>query len=94
MNGKSSGKSEAEIYLSLFHLGQQELSAEMADTILKFRFSPADVERMHELAVKNQEGSLTRAEEEEMENYCRVGSVVDFLASRARLTLKRHGRKS
>ena len=47
---------------------------------------------MHELTVKNQEGSLTKAEEEELDSYRRIGYFVDLMRSKARMSLKKHGR--
>ncbi len=45
---------------------------------------------MHELAVKNQEGFLTKAEEEELLTYRRIGYFVDLIRSKARIGLKKH----
>jgi len=94
MKNKSLGTTEADIFLRVFNLGQNEMTEEVAQTVLRFQFSGTDKERMHELALKNQAGKLTSAEQEELENYCRVGSVLDYLSSRARLTLKRRGKKA
>ncbi len=46
---------------------------------------------MHQLAVKNQNGKLTRTEENELDSYVRVGRLIDLLAAKARLTLKKRG---
>ncbi len=49
-----------------------------------------DRARMHELAVKNQEGVLTQAEEEELLTYRRIGYFVDLIRSKARIGRKKH----
>ena len=45
---------------------------------------------MHELAVKNQDDLLTPQEKAEMENYRRVGFLLDLMHSKARRSLKKH----
>jgi uncharacterized protein YnzC (UPF0291/DUF896 family) len=45
---------------------------------------------MHELAVKNQEGVLTKAEEEDLHTYRRIGYFVGLIRSKARISLKKH----
>ncbi len=59
---------------------------------LKLDFDPTDRDRMHELAARGQEGSLSKAEEEELDSYRRIGYFVDLMRSKARLSLKQHGR--
>ena len=44
---------------------------------------------MHELALKAQEGKLTPAEEFDIENFERVGTLLAILKSEARQLLKR-----
>jgi hypothetical protein len=46
---------------------------------------------MRELSLKAQEGTLTPSEQDEVENYRRVGYWLGVLWSRARLSLKRAG---
>jgi hypothetical protein len=69
-----------------------DLSAEAAEGLLQLDFDQKDRDRMHELAAKGQEGSLTKGEEEELESYRRIGYLVDLLRSKARIILKKHGR--
>ena len=71
---------------------QHDLSRAAARAFLKFDFPVGDRQRMHELAIKNQEGALTPAEQRELESYQRVGRLVDPLSAKARLTLKKRGR--
>jgi hypothetical protein len=76
----------------LSRLIKQDLSPEAARALLQLDLDPYDRERMHELAVKNQEGALAPDEQEELDSCLRVGYFVDLMRSRARLALKRHGR--
>jgi hypothetical protein len=83
---------EAAILGRLVRPDRDDLSLELAQAILAFDYDEQDRKRMHELAVKNQEGQLTKDEEEELDGYRRVAYFVDLMRSKARLSLKRHGR--
>ena len=65
------------------------LSVEAAKAILRLDFSPADRKRMNELAAKNRAGRLSADEEDELNNYIRVGQTLGILQSKARRTLSR-----
>jgi hypothetical protein len=67
------------------------LSVEAARDILQFDFDPKDRKRMHQLVQKAQRGTLTASEGEELTSYRRVGRMVDFMRSKARLALKKRG---
>ena len=82
---------EAAILSRLVKPNRADFSPEVAEALLKLDFEPTDRDRMHELAVKNQEGSLTKAEEEELHSYRRIGCFVDLIRSKARISLKKHG---
>ncbi|WP_261341159.1 hypothetical protein [Fimbriiglobus ruber] len=43
---------------------------------------------MHDLAVKNQEGDISAAEQDELDGYRRVGRLLDLIGAKARLSLK------
>jgi hypothetical protein len=60
-----------------------------AESILRFDFPPADSRRMNSLAAKSRKGSLSAAEETELEHYREVGRLLELLQSKARLSLKR-----
>jgi hypothetical protein len=83
---------EAAILSRLVRPNRADLSAELAQALLTFDFGKKDRDRMHELALKNQEGALTKAEEEELDSYRRIGYFADLLRSKARLVLKKRGR--
>ena len=66
------------------------LSAEGTRALLSIRFESRDLDRMHELALKNQDDALTPAERAEMDNYRRVSFLLDLMHSKARRSLKKH----
>ena len=56
---------------------------------LKLRHGLADdLNRLHELAVKGQNGDLTAEEAEALRNFRQVGLQIDLLRSKARLAIK------
>jgi hypothetical protein len=65
-----------------------DLSHEAAWQILEFKFSDAEIARMHELAAKNQEGTITSAETVELDAYISVGDKIAILQSKARKALR------
>ena len=50
-------------------------------------FDTADQNRMHDLAARNQEGTLTPEEREELLNYVNAGHLLALLHSKARKSL-------
>jgi hypothetical protein len=80
---------EAAILNRVIKPGENTLSPAGARAILKLDFEESDRERMHELAVKNQEGKLTAQEQAELQGYLHVGLLLDLMRSKARLSLKR-----
>jgi hypothetical protein len=71
-----------------------DLPPEAAAAFLQFAFPERDRDRMHELADKNRNDSLTEAERRELDSYRRVGRLLDLLAARARRALAKHGRSA
>ena len=82
---------EAAILNRVIKPGERTFSPVGARAILKLDFDPSDRERMHELALKNQEGKLTGQEEAELQEYLHVGLLLDLLRSKARHSLKQAG---
>jgi hypothetical protein len=64
------------------------LSPQAARDFLALDFGPADKERMRQLAAKARAGTLTRHEQVEIDNYERVGHVLNIMQSKARRSLK------
>jgi hypothetical protein len=81
---------EAAILSRLIRPEEDTLTPEAAAGFLRIQFEQRDLDRMHELAVKNQDGMLTPQECVEMENYRRVGFLLDLMHSKARRALKKH----
>ncbi len=82
-----SGPSEVDIFRRLVDPEKPFFSEEAARGILRLNFGAADQERMNELAARNREGRISRAEEQELENYVKVGQILGILQSKARRSL-------
>lgn len=67
---------------------KSDLDPAAARALLRLRFSRADLDRADELAAKASAGALTPAEERELEDYRTIGTALEFLKSKARLSLK------
>jgi hypothetical protein len=65
------------------------LSRSLAHQVLKLKFSERETNRMHDLAAKNLEGTLSKQESDELDNYVKVGDLLAILQSKARKLLKR-----
>jgi hypothetical protein len=86
---ESTNGMEGAIWGRLLHPNNAPLSVEAARSLLRLDFPPEDKQRMHELAMKAQEGTLSAPEEEEVRNYERVGNLLSLLRSKARQRLKK-----
>lgn len=62
-----------------------------AEAILGLDLDPRDQVRMQELLQVNRERPLTTDEEDELENYSRVGRFLDLVRSKARHSLQATG---
>jgi hypothetical protein len=85
------GTSEVAIFSRILEPEQATLSAAAARAILAFGFSQADQDRMQQLSAKAQQGALTPDEQDEINNYERVGHVLSLMKSKARRSLKSRG---
>jgi hypothetical protein len=88
------GENEITIFARLIEAGDEALTASAARYILALAFPPEERNRMHELAVRAQEGTLTAAEEFEIDGYERVGTLLSIWKSKARKALKTSRRSS
>jgi hypothetical protein len=84
--------SEADILDRILEPGKPTFSPETAHDILALDFNQADKDRMRLLSAKANQGTLTAEEQAEINNYERVGHLLNILQSKARLSLKGHGR--
>jgi hypothetical protein len=84
----STPASEIAIWERVIHPERGDLPPEAATFFLNLAFEPDDLERIHELAVKNQDGSLAPDEAEALRNYRQVGLQIDVLRSKARQAIQ------
>jgi hypothetical protein len=75
----------------LAELEVRSISPETARKLLQFRFDPVHHDRVNVLSEKAQQGALTSAEQSELDEYIRVGSLLSILQSKARQVLKKAG---
>ena len=80
--------SDAAILSRLIEPEVENLPAEVARYLLSLDFCQSDHDRMHELAAKAREGTLTPTEQHEVESYERIGHLVALWRSKARKSLK------
>jgi hypothetical protein len=85
---KNPTSSEAAILSRVIEGSRLRLSRQTAKELLELGFSTDDKKKMHELAVKNQRGDLSRAEERELDAYIRIGRLLDLLSAKAAKLLK------
>jgi hypothetical protein len=81
--------SETEIWIRLIQPEKGDLSPEAAREWLRLRFSNTDLERVRDLSQKANDGTLAPDEERELDTYLNVGSVLDLLQAKARLSLSK-----
>ena len=85
----SSHSSETAIWERVIHPDRGDLPREAAMFFLNLAFESGDLDRIHEFAVKNQEGTIAADEVEALRNYRQVGLQLDLLRSKARLAIAR-----
>jgi hypothetical protein len=83
--------SEAAILSRILEPMEPSLSSAAARAILSLDFTPADKERMRELSAKARAGILSPEEQVAINNYERVGHLLNILQSKARRALKNRG---
>jgi hypothetical protein len=82
-------KVEAAILSRVIRPDKDDLPAEQAKALLRFKFEQSDLDRLHELVVKNQDDDLTPAEKEELEGYLRISAFLDLMHAKARYSLRK-----
>jgi uncharacterized protein YnzC (UPF0291/DUF896 family) len=88
MNGTTITDCGPEILARVIQPTEGGLSADAARSILEFRFSPDDEDRVNALAAKARRGTLTDEERALLEDYERVASLLELMQSKARRSLK------
>jgi hypothetical protein len=79
---------EAAIFERVIETDKGDLSPDLARYLLSLDFRPHDKQRMHDLAVRNQEGRLSAGERDELNRYVNVGHLLARLQSKARKSMK------
>jgi hypothetical protein len=79
---------EGAIWSRVIQPENDDLTPEVARALLRLEFPESDRKRMHALAAKARDGTLTPAEREEVANYERVGSFLSLVKAKARVCLK------
>lgn len=66
-----------------------DLSIAAARALIELEFAPEDRQRMHDLSLKNNAGTLDEEESLELDRYLRLGSFLDLIHAKARRALQR-----
>jgi len=85
----STATSEVAILSRVLEPNNGTLSAAAARAWLKLDFNDQDRARMHELALKAQDGMLTSKDQLDLDTYRRVGRLLDMMHSKAHHSLKK-----
>jgi hypothetical protein len=81
--------SEFAIFARLFKINDGDLSRQLARYLLTVGFDELDQARMRDLAARNQDGTLSAEEAEELQKYVKAGHLLALLHSKARRSLKK-----
>jgi len=82
--------SDAAVLARLVRPNDDDLPADEAKALLNIRFDSRELERIHELVMKNQDDALTPDERADLESYLRVSAFVDLVHAKARRSLKKY----
>jgi hypothetical protein len=89
--GETSSITEWEILADVIAPDQGELAAEVAQSVLRWKFTDRALARMNHLADHNNKGTITAQERQDLEKYLRVGNLINILQAKARLPLNSAG---
>ena len=87
--GITSSNVEAAILARVIRPEKDDLPLEQAKALLRLKYEQSDLDRLHELVVKNQVDELTPAEKEELEGYLRVSAFLDLMHAKACYSLRK-----
>ncbi len=88
MKLKRQPNDEAAILSRVIEPNSATLAPAVAEALLAIDFPREDRDRMQKLAAKAQSGNLTIEEQNEIDTYGRVGSLLSILQAKARFSLK------
>jgi hypothetical protein len=83
------GTSALDVLTRLLKNGRQRFTPALAKYLLGLDFEEREKKRMHELAVRNQDGALSEEEWIELESYAQAGCLLGILQSKARQSLRK-----
>jgi hypothetical protein len=66
-----------------------DIEPQAARSILRLKFTRADIARMNKLAEWNRQGKLTEKQRDELEYYLHVGRMLAIWHSKARMAIKK-----
>jgi hypothetical protein len=79
---------DTSVLEQLSKLDVQSIGVETSRKLLQFHFDAAQHDRMNVLSEKAQRGALSPAEQSELDEFIRAGSLLGILQSRARQLLR------
>jgi hypothetical protein len=83
---------EAAVIARIVHPERADVpDQDIARAMLRMSLDQRDLDRLHDLVVKNQDDALTPAEKTELESLLRLSLMVDLMHAKAISTLKQHG---
>lgn len=82
---------EAKILSRALDAASLTIDDELARFLLSLALDPRDAQRADELAEKARQGTMNAEEQAEIEEFRRVGRVIETLRLRAKLSLNRAG---
>jgi hypothetical protein len=77
------------IWTRLLRPEEHDMTPEAARFFLKLAFDQKDLDRMHDLTVRNQEGEISAEELEELKSYRQIGLELDLLRAKASAAINR-----
>lgn len=80
--------SESEILAEVLAADEGDLPPDVAQSVLRWKFSSRTAKRITQLAQRNQRGTINASERETLERYVRVGSLLNLVQAKARLSLQ------
>lgn len=82
---------ESEILADVIAVDDGNLPPEVAKSLLNWKFTDKAVARMNQLSDRNNKGTLTDTERDELERYLRVGTLINLIQAKARRSLDSAG---
>lgn len=79
---------ESEILADVISPREGTLPVRAARVMLRWHFSAKSISRMNRLAERNRQGKINIDEREELERFLRVGSLINLVQAKARLSLR------